>query len=93
MEQGKTWPLAEAELTIGRNGRNGIVLADPRVSDTHARIARQADGILLFVDQRSTNGSLLNGRLVREPMVLHDGDTIRIGGTTFIYRAESSPGV
>jgi hypothetical protein len=84
-EQGRTWPIEGPELTIGRNVRNGVVLADPRVSDTHGTVARQDDGRDLFIDKRSTNGTLLNGRLVHEPTELHDGDILRIGGTTFVY--------
>lgn len=49
------------EMTIGRDGVNGIVLADPSVSGRHASLVRSRDGWLV-TDLGSTNGTLVNGQ-------------------------------
>ena len=67
--------------------RSTIVLADPRVSGAHARLSLQSSGRYLLTDEGSTNGTAVNSRLVTEPVLLKDGDRVRIGGTTFVYRA------
>jgi cbb3-type cytochrome oxidase subunit 3 len=85
-EKGRRWPLEGENISVGRDQRNAIVLADPRVSNVHARLLLQPDGRYLLVDNGSTNGTTLNGRAVLEPAALHEGDRLRIGGTTFVFR-------
>jgi FHA domain len=86
-EPGRRWRLSEGGVTIGRDPRSTIVLADPRVSGSHARLSLEPSGRCLLVDEGSTNGTAVNSRLVTEPVPLKDGDRVRIGGTTFVYRA------
>jgi pSer/pThr/pTyr-binding forkhead associated (FHA) protein len=43
------------------------------------------------VDLKSTNGTLVNGRRVRES-ALHDGDRLDIGATGLIYRDSADEG-
>jgi hypothetical protein len=72
-------------LTIGRAPDNGLVLADTRASRYHARIqARQ--GLVVFVDLESRNGTLVNGRPVSE-IVLGVGDEIRIGDSRLVVES------
>lgn len=85
-EHGRDWPLEADEIRIGRNQRNEIVLDDPRVSEQHARLSRQGTGSYLLVDGGSTNGTRINGNLIREPVTLHDGDSLRFGSTTLVFR-------
>ena len=40
-------------LTIGRTGTNDIVIANPEVSRTHARITFITDHVLLLEDMRA----------------------------------------
>ncbi len=68
-------------LTIGRNPESGIVVSEafPRVSNNHATI-EMADGRLVYNDH-SSNGTLINGNLVRhEQVVLTNGDQILLAG-------------
>ena len=60
------------EMTLGRDGENGIVLADPSVSGRHAAIVRARDGWRL-TDLGSTNGTLVNGASI-------DGRGASLGG-------------
>lgn len=75
-----------AGVTIGRALDNEIVLRDERVSRHHGRIAGRR-GTLIYADLASTNGSEVNGQRVSE-VVLGDGDTIRVGGSTLEVEVE-----
>jgi pSer/pThr/pTyr-binding forkhead associated (FHA) protein len=75
-------------LTIGRDNENDIVLKAATVSRYHALLLRDAAGLLL-VDLESTNGTVVNGELVRpdEPVRLGNGDVIQIGQVLARYAA------
>ena len=77
-------------MTIGRAAENDIVLAAATVSRQHAMLFPDDVGMLL-VDLESTNGTLLNGVLVRpdEPVRLADGDVIQLGAVVARYTAPS----
>jgi hypothetical protein len=66
--------------TIGRLGKNDVVLNDSQVSREHARIERRS-GILYITDLNSTNGTILNGRRLQPyvPYQINEGDTICMG--------------
>jgi pilus assembly protein CpaF len=81
----------KAEVTIGRVQGNDIVLPKGNVSKRHARIVLK-DGKFIIVDQKSTNGTYVNGRKITSPQVVKDADKIYIGD--FIIAVdESSVGV
>jgi pSer/pThr/pTyr-binding forkhead associated (FHA) protein len=58
------------------------------VSRAHAALMRDASGMLL-VELESTNGTRVNGELVRldEPVRLNDGDVIELGQVQARYAA------
>lgn len=64
-------------LTIGRATDVEVVLADPLASRRHARLSSRG-GRLVLADLGSTNGTRVNGELVREAVV-GPGDRIEIG--------------
>jgi pilus assembly protein CpaF len=66
------------EIVIGRGGGSQIVLKSSTVSTKHARLYRD-DGEWLLVDEQSTNGTFLNGRVVEAPSPVCDGDQIDVG--------------
>ena len=68
-------------LVIGRK-RGDLVLEDPLVSGTHARIFER-DGQLVLQDLGSTNGTTVDGRPVREA-TLRAGAEISIGANKLI---------
>lgn len=79
-------PLLGDTFSIGRAEENDLALVhDRRVSRQHAEIRRQ-DGVWVLHDLNSTNGTFVNERRLAEPWLLRDGDTIRIGVTTFAFR-------
>jgi ABC transport system ATP-binding/permease protein len=80
--QGLNVPLKSTEpLVIGRR-RGDLLLEDPLVSGTHAQLIPRDDGWVIQ-DLGSTNGTLVDGRLVRE-QVLQPGAEISIGSTRMV---------
>jgi general secretion pathway protein E len=66
-------------LTVGRNFTNLLVLDEPMASRFHCVIEQVKDGLRLR-DLDSRNGTRLNGKPVKEALLVH-GDTIAIGKT------------
>ena len=84
----RTEQFDEKEVVIGRVPGNNLVLRAGNISRQHARIA--ANGVRLTVsDLGSSNGTFVNGRRIRQPTILRDGDEIWIGD--FYLRVELPP--
>ena len=73
---------------IGRETDNEIQLLVGGVSRYHARVATR-DGQWCVLDLGSTNGTKLNGELIRQAMPLKEGDLIAVGDQMF--RVEDLP--
>jgi hypothetical protein len=65
-------------VVIGRSPSSDIVINEPFVSSNHARLTLQGPA-LVIEDLNSTNGTLVNGREIVEPITLRDGDDVQIG--------------
>ena len=79
-EQGRSYPI-DADSTIGRGGGCAVALTfDTFVSQVHAR-AFDRNGALWVEDAGSTNGTLVNGKRITEPVKLRKGDTVQVGET------------
>ncbi|MGA8215820.1 MAG: sigma 54-interacting transcriptional regulator [Candidatus Sulfotelmatobacter sp.] len=78
-----TIPLAEGEVTIGREASNGITVIDPSVSRKHCLVSGQ-DGRFLVRDLDSRNGTQVNGAGVEEQWLQH-GDEITAGDSSFLF--------
>jgi pSer/pThr/pTyr-binding forkhead associated (FHA) protein/Mg-chelatase subunit ChlD len=78
--------LDKARINIGRSQRNDIVIQQPAVSSFHATIDFRNMAFYLE-DQRSTNGTQLNGlRLTpNEPLRLKSGDRITFAKYDFKF--------
>jgi len=88
--RGQRFRFDAAETTIGRDPASDLVLSDPGVSRSHARIRRQGEAYLLF-DGGSSNGTELNGSALREPAPLCDGDRIGVGPVVFEFAVREAP--
>ncbi|HET8526389.1 MAG TPA: DUF3662 and FHA domain-containing protein [Actinomycetota bacterium] len=82
---GRSVPLTQPEVTIGRLPECDVVVDDPGASRQHARI-RRTDGGFVLVDLGSTNGTLVNDGPIQEH-VLENGDRITIGETVLEFRS------
>ena len=77
---GEAFTLGE-ELSVGRGAGCAVVLADDTfVSTVHARIFMRGHDPYVE-DLGSTNGTLLNGETVVEPVRLRPGDRVQFGQT------------
>ena len=71
--------LVSEPLDLGRSC-DGILLADPDVSRTHAEVRREGDTILVQ-DKGSTNGTSLNGITISGSVRLLPEDVVVLGQT------------
>jgi len=72
------------EMVIGRSGNSDVVINDSFASTRHARVYEK-DGQYWLEDLGSTNGTFLNGVQLKKPVVLADGDGLKVGGVTFRF--------
>ncbi|MGF1495450.1 MAG: FHA domain-containing protein [Elainellaceae cyanobacterium] len=86
---GKTQAIAQTDgiWTIGRDRRQAVVpITDGRLSRCHAAIkydpSRQQ---FILIDLGSTNGSFVNGEMVKTAVELRDGDRIRLSSISFTF--------
>ncbi len=62
---------------IGRSPSSDICLDDPHVSSVHAQF-RQESQTLVIEDLGSTNGTMVNGHYISQPVTLRDGDEVQV---------------
>jgi DNA-binding winged helix-turn-helix (wHTH) protein len=77
--------LTEGENLLGRDRDSVAWLDSPTVSRRHARIVVQGDRAYIE-DLRSRNGTLVSGRRISVPTPLGNGDQIRVGALTMVFR-------
>ncbi|MBS1869977.1 MAG: FHA domain-containing protein [Actinobacteria bacterium] len=72
---------------LGRGFAATLQLEDAGVSRRHAIVVQRRGGVRVL-DDRSANGTWVNGRRVLEAE-LRDGDAIMLGRTVLVYRERS----
>ena len=75
---GTIYALETAEVAIGRDPSNDIVIPEADISRHHARFVRQGEQYLVE-DLGSTNGTYVNGQRLNTPRALRHGDEVRLG--------------
>jgi len=75
-------------LTIGRDARQALTLADTEVSRLHARVSL-VNGEAVVEDLGSTNGTFLNGARLTGPVILKEGQLLRMGSHLLQYERRS----
>lgn len=89
VRRGLNVPLHDGKpLVVGRK-RGDLILDDPLVSGSHCRILGKEDGFVLQ-DLGSTNGTMVDGRMVREA-ALRPGSEITIGSSRMILYVGEDP--
>ncbi len=83
-------PLIEGETFLGRVVQpGGIRLHDDSISRRHAIVAATVDSVTIQ-DAGSTNGTIVNGRLISQLVALDEGDRIVLGETAFVLIGQTS---
>ena len=88
---GKIWevPLKSGPNTIGRAADNDIRIDHPKVSRQHATVELR-DGIATLVDQRSGNGTWVDGEKISEKKI-QGSEAIQIGPAVLVYKPAFVP--
>ena len=79
-------------IVLGRDQDIDVPLDDSRVSRRHARLRVDANGTATIEDLGSTNGTVVNGRRIEGPTVVHEGDAISIGNTRVTFGGDAAQG-
>lgn len=82
--KGKRLPIRVPVVNIGRADYNDIVIGDPSVSTTHAKLQRR-DDIWVITDLGSTNGTYVEGEPVTGDTALTPGTTLRFGEIAVLF--------
>lgn len=72
------YELPQGEFVVGRALGSHLMLDDPRVSRRHTRFQVEMQRVTVE-DLRSRNGTLVNGVLLKAPLVLTDQDVVTVG--------------
>lgn len=84
----KSFEFEQARIVIGRSAGADVRLPGQGVSDTHATV-EQHDGHYTVRDERSLNGTMLNGEplVPSRPRALEDGDELTIAAFSLRFYA------
>ncbi|MDP9144173.1 MAG: DUF3662 and FHA domain-containing protein [Actinomycetota bacterium] len=83
---GRTYDLTQGSHVIGRGQDSSFRLPDTGVSRRHLEISWDGQSATLS-DLGSTNGTTVNGNPV-QTWQLNDGDVIRVGHSSLVFRAQ-----
>ncbi|HEU5466637.1 MAG TPA: FHA domain-containing protein [Gemmatimonadales bacterium] len=82
--KGQRYQIKTPVLNIGRADYNDLVLADPSVSTSHAKLQRR-EGVWMLVDLDSTNGTFVDGEKVQGESPLSPGVMVRFGDVQAVF--------
>jgi Nif-specific regulatory protein len=81
--KGSTFPLNEAQVSIGRESASSVSLSHNSVSRRHCLIKRSGNEFTIY-DLDSFNGTFVNGVPVKEQTLVH-ADQIKIGSIALLF--------
>jgi pSer/pThr/pTyr-binding forkhead associated (FHA) protein len=79
-------------VNIGRADFNDVVISDPSVSTSHAKLQRR-DDVWILTDLGSTNGTFVEGERLAGEVALGPGTTVKFGEVAVLFEPldESAP--
>ncbi len=83
--------LQKDRTTLGRRPHNDIVFDNMLVSGEHCVFEFQGIADVYIEDLGSTNGTYINGQMIKSRQLLHDNDIIAIGNFKVQFLASSMP--
>jgi pSer/pThr/pTyr-binding forkhead associated (FHA) protein len=84
--KGKRLTVRTPVVNIGRGDYNDLVIPEPSVSASHAKLQRR-EGIWVLNDLGSTNGTFVDGERVTDETPLGPGATIRFGEVATLFES------
>lgn len=81
------YPVSSPSFSVGRASTNDVVIDKPTVTAKHATIVYRVNTFYL-VDERSTNGTYVNGQRITGEFRLKHGDRIRFDQYEFVFGLE-----
>jgi pSer/pThr/pTyr-binding forkhead associated (FHA) protein len=90
--KGRRLPVKVPVVNIGRADFNDVVIDDPSVSTSHAKLQRR-DEVWVLSDLGSTNGTFVEGERLSGEVALGPGTTIKFGEVAVLFEPldESAP--
>ena len=85
----KHFHLEKNRTTLGRKPKNDIVFDNIVVSGEHCAFELKGLADVYVEDMGSTNGTYINGQMLKAKRLLQDGDTISIGNFRIQFIASS----
>ena len=82
----REWRLSEGPNDVGRDRDCAVSIDSPSVSRRHARVV-VTSGAATIEDLGSKNGTYVNKRRVGDAVALEDGDQMRVGSVTLVFRS------
>ncbi|MGN6393429.1 MAG: FHA domain-containing protein, partial [Gemmatimonadales bacterium] len=82
--KGRRLPVKVPVVNIGRAEFNDVVLSDPSVSTSHAKLQRRED-LWVVSDLGSTNGTFVEGERVEGEVPLAPGSTLKFGEVAVLF--------
>src|SRR5579859_657582 len=94
-ESGETlqeYLLDKAEIVIGRAPTSDILLSKDKLTSRRHATVRYENGQYYLYDERSANGTFVNGQQIEETSyLLHDGDHVGIGEHELVFHSPQKP--
>jgi DNA-binding winged helix-turn-helix (wHTH) protein len=85
----REWRLSEGPNDVGRDRDCAVSIDSPSVSRRHARIV-VTSGAATIEDLGSKNGTYVNKQRVTDAVALEDGNQMRVGSVTMVFRSVGS---
>ena len=85
-DEGKEFEIGLGSSTIGRDASNDVVLTDPLVSKSHARL--NISDVAEVIDLGSANGTRVNGEQITRANITRQ-DVLTVGQTTFLVEVRA----
>lgn len=82
--EGIRWIPVAGQMMIGRSQHSDLVLRSAMASRRHAWVWPHKDRVVIE-DLGSTNGTFVNGHLLKAPRFLYDRDVVVIGNTQLTF--------
>lgn len=87
---GDYYPLGTRTMVIGRDEGCPIQIVENMASRRHLQI-RCDNGKYIALDMKSTNGTLINGREMKNEIDLVDEDELTIGSSKIVFSKQDFP--